>query len=416
MRRGGDESRFIALMLVVALCTVALATALPVLAAAGNQGLQGGWAIDDGGNVAFPHSVKNQLPLMVDAGAGWVRVNFRLGGCYANWADIGCNGVAATAPYDAVVNDARARGLKVLGLLSPESWHGAQAAWTANSAEIAAGSGDNAYLQAFSQGAAVVLVRHFHGRISAWQVWNEPNVWASNPAPGVYTGGTFIYPSNFAWLLRHVYEDTRIAGLTGVAFVSGGVVGHDPAGLTRLVAATPTQLHGEYRPAKPMLRPDLSAAPSGAPYLISTYEQGVLYAGWNDIKQTYQSYPLDAVGQHLYVDQFGRTTSSTINAYLNDLRQAYLALEGGQTTKKTIVTEVGWSTAYVSAATQSDNLRVAYSTFKAAPFVSNAYWFSVQDVPEAGLYFGLQTGGSARDGYKGKPKPAFRTYQKHAVF
>jgi len=46
----------------------------------GNQGLQGGWVISNNGDVNFPHSLQNQLPLIQEAGAGWIRIGFRLGG------------------------------------------------------------------------------------------------------------------------------------------------------------------------------------------------------------------------------------------------------------------------------------------------------------------------------------------------
>jgi hypothetical protein len=65
-----------------------------------NQGLSGGWAIDDNGAVVFPHSLDRQLGLMQNAGAGWVRINFRLGSCYADWTSIGCNGTTALQQYD----------------------------------------------------------------------------------------------------------------------------------------------------------------------------------------------------------------------------------------------------------------------------------------------------------------------------
>ena len=59
-----------------------------------------------------------------------------------------------------------------------------------NSAEqVAKGTGDNAYIRAFATNAAGVLAMHFAGRISIWEVWNEPNAYTANPMPGVYTGG-----------------------------------------------------------------------------------------------------------------------------------------------------------------------------------------------------------------------------------
>src|SRR5438132_14420333 len=85
-----------------------LGTALPSAAVQqGHQGLQGGWAIDNAGHVNFVHSVVSEMPLMVQAGAGAIRINFRLGDCFSNWTSRGCapaDGVNALAVYDQVVN------------------------------------------------------------------------------------------------------------------------------------------------------------------------------------------------------------------------------------------------------------------------------------------------------------------------
>ncbi len=82
--------------------------------------------------------------------------------------------------------------------------------------------------------------------------------------------------------------------------------------------------------------------------------------------------------------------------------------------KKIVITEFGWNTASVSQAIQADNLKVAYATFARTTYVKNAYWFSIQDIPEANprLYFGLQTGGSASDNYLGVHKLSFSAYQE----
>lgn len=386
-----------------------------------NQGLQGGWAINDNGGLTFPHALQNQLPLIASAGAGWVRINFRLGSCYSNWTAAGCNGSTALEQYDILVNDARSRGLRVLGLLSNESWPLPQPEWTANNAEIAGGNGDNPYLAAFSQQAAVVLSRHFQGRIDTWEVWNEPNAWTSNPSPGIYVGGTFMYPSNFAWLLTHVYEDTRLAGVSGVQFISGAVFGHDPGGLNRTIQGVDVLMRGDYRAARrsdagPLSEAPTSTVPSGAEYLTNTYQQGQLNAGWNRVRARWGSYPLDTIGQHLYIDQGEETSSTKIRAYLDDVRKAYVAFEGSATARKTVITEVGWSTAFVSEAVQASNLQTAYSTFETTSYLTNAYWFAIQDVPEANLYYGLQTGGGTGDGYQGEPKPSFRMHQTYAAY
>lgn len=353
-----------------------------------NQGLQGGWVIDNDGNLNFPYSYQSQLPLIQEAGAGWIRVNFRLGSCFVDWTHTGCNGSTALEKYDVFINDAKNRGFKILGLLSNESWPGAQVDWVAGNEENTAGNGDNTYLSNFSQNAAVVLTQHFQGKIDTWEVWNEPNAWAQNPAPGIYTGNSFIYPSNFAWLLKHVYEDTKSAGITGVTFVSGGLFAHDIAGSFN----------------------------TGGQYLTDTYTQGKNNASWETTKQTYGSYPLDIIGQHLYIDQGIKTSAAKINSYLNDVRNAYVEQEEGTTNKKTVITEFGWTTASVNQTVQSQNLQTAYQTFKNAGFVQNAYWFNAQDNPFGDLYFGLQTAGSAQDNYTGVRKKSFATYQKFANF
>ena len=415
----------------VVLLLFVLAAAVPDAGAATlNQGLQAGWVIDDNGALDFPHAYQRQLPLIQEAGAGWIHVNFRLGGCYTDWTTPGCNGQTALQQYDTFINAARARGLKILGLLSNESWPGGQSDWIANNAEHGndpTANGDNAYLRAFSANAAVTLTAHFKGRISVWQVWNEPNAWTENPAPGVYAGVTFIYPSNFAWLLRHVYEDTHAADpALGVIFVSGAVVSGDADGVARKVDGVDVRVFTEYKPEKaaPKEKAGTPAAvtcnpaakPIAANYLACTYLQGQVYAGWDTLKTLYGTYPLDQIGQHLYVDQWTRVSATKLKARLDDVRAVYAGIEGASTPKKTVITEIGWATNNVSQTVQSDNLKTAYSTFKSVPYILNTYWFASQDTPESGLYYGLQTGGSARDNYTGTHKTSFRTYQRYANY
>src|SRR5690242_15295969 len=114
-RYAGHATRLLAIVLAL---VVGATIVLPGALAQGDQGLQGGWAVDDSGNVIFTHSVADELPLMQQAGAGWVRINFRLGGCFDDWTTRGCNGRTALQVYDDVVGRARGQGLQVLGLLS----------------------------------------------------------------------------------------------------------------------------------------------------------------------------------------------------------------------------------------------------------------------------------------------------------
>jgi len=407
----------VALLALALLASNALVPVLsPVEGASGNQGLQGGWAVDDAGNVDFDRSVYRNLPAMQQAGAGWVRINFRLGACFQTWTTPVCGGRTALQAYDVVVNDARSRGLQVLGLISNESWHGDQADWTANNAEVAGGSGDNAYIGAFASAAGVLAV-HFRGRVAQWEVWNEPNAWTSSDGNGRYSGGTFIYPSNFAWLLKRSYDAIKGADPSAVV-ISGGLFGHDLGGasVTIFERGQPRQAikRGDFAPAQAPARPgggDTSSCPStlstGGDYLCATNDAGIARAKWQKGR-----YPFDHVGQHLYVDQGGTTSAAKVSSYLDDIRTVYLKYEGKRTPKQTHLTEFGWQTppqVGISEATQATNLQTAYDTFRQKSYVGRAYWFSIQDVVASNLYFGL-----LRD--DGSEKPAFATYQTAAAY
>ncbi len=419
------------------------ATVTSAATGTGNQGLQAGWVIDDNGSLSFPHSYTSQLPIIQEAGPGWIRVNFRLGnnGCYKDWTSVGCTGKTAIQQYRTFIDAAIAPppdgpGLKVLGLLSNESWNGGQDQWIVNSAERnKRGTGDNAYIDAFTTNAAVVLMGEFQGKVTVWQVWNEPNAYTANPAPGVYTGVTFIYPSNFAQLLQHVYTASR--GL-GVTIVSGAMVSLDSSGVARTVNGKKVQVFSDYRRAltepqdelqaqetadgqnkrfpprkvTPAPTPTKTPAPpigcstsaSAANYLACTYSKGQQYAGWKA-----GAYPLDLVGQHIYVDQWALTTAAKLQTKLSDVRSVYVAFEGSNTPKKTVITEIGWATNNVSLAAQAANLQTAYQTFAGVAYLDRAYWFANQDTPESALYYGLVDGDAAH-------KLSFTAYQTYAAY
>ena len=418
----------------------------------GNQGLQGGWAIDNKGQVHFVHSSAQQFPIMQEAGAGWVRLNFRLGECFPNWTTTAtCTGATALAAYNEVVNAALAKNLRIVGLISNESWRGTQAQWTANNAEDGGSNpkrtGDNTYIRDFASKASAVLAKQYAGKITHWEIWNEPNAYTN---PDGVSGGSFIYPSNFAWLLKRSHAAVKAVqqppGQPPATVISGGMFGHDPQGLT--VSAVENTARGrvpenggrgqvtlrgtlrgtrlERRPGGPagplpeaQRESGVAAAaacetvPSGADYLCSTYEMGIAKAGWTTYKSQNGTYPLDHVGQHLYVDQGGALTADklrdTLGTHLSDIRGAYARWEGTGTPKKTQVTEVGWQTKpnYVTPEIQAQNLQTAFQTFDSFSYVARAFWFNVQDVPEGDLFHGLVDGDGGR-------KRAFGAYQTYA--
>lgn len=414
--------RIVSVVLLVAMLLAAFlgGPSAPVLAQAqGDQGLQGGWAVDDAGNPVFYHSVADQLPLMRQAGAGWVRINFRLGGCFSDWTTPGCNGRTALQTYDEVVNRARNQNLQVLGLLSNESWPGGQGQWTANNAETTSGNGDNSFVRAFAERAAGPLARHFAGRVGWWEVWNEPNAWTDRDGAGNPRGGTFLYPSNYAWMLRRAHAAIKDAR-SDLMVVSGGLLAHDQGGATFFVrpdSQTGEQPRrevrhgervGERRSARTAGIEYASAAcqesrPSGAAYLCDVYVMGLGEAGWSR-----GAAPLDHVGLHLYVDQIGVTSRQKIAAYLTEIRSAYAAYEGAGTGKRIEMTEGGWTNDFVSEATQATNVRILYDALRSAGYVGRGYWFGVQDIPEAGLLYGLYDG-------DGRAKLALAAYQQAAA-
>jgi len=410
----------LSILLIVLLLTVGPGQALAV--SQGNQGLQDGWAIDDAGNVLFTDAVAAKV---AEAGAGWVRINFRLDG-FQDWTETTIFGYSAISLYEQVVANALNNNLKVLGLLSNESWHGDQSEWQANNAERDGGNGNNDYLTNFSQNAAVILAEHFAGCVDLWEVWNEPNAYTSYSDEKGYTGSSFIYPSNFAWLLRHVYKDVKGAGITGARFVSGGVFGHDSGGVATIVEGRLVIKRGDpmrpgygVRPERDSERPSAASPPkdpsipkSGSDYLRATYDQGKAKAGWDELKAIYGSYPLDGIGQHLYIDQGGTTSARKIGTYLRNVRNAYTAYEGKKTAKQTFVTEVGWATNMVFEAIQAENLKTAYGEFKQTTYLQTAYWFQLRDIPAASLYYGLLT---PFDG-PWLEKPSWMAYQTYAVY
>jgi len=247
--------------------------------AAGPHGTQPGWVIDDSGNILLTDAVADRL---AQSGAGWVRLNFRLGPHPSDTP-------AFYAAYDTIVNRLRSRGLQIVGLLCNEGWPGSQADWQANNWENTGGDGYNAYIDQFGY-AFARMAAHWQGQIKHWEIWNEPDCWSSNPTPGVYEGCSYIYPSNFAAMLTHCHSQVRYYNNIPVQVISGGLFAHDIGGFTW--------------------------SGSGAQYLDSTYNVGINHTGkfaWT--MAAYGSYPLDGVGHHIYINQGGAVSASWFGTY-----------------------------------------------------------------------------------------------------
>jgi hypothetical protein len=97
--------------------------------------------------------------------------------------------------------------------------------------------------------------------------------------------------------------------------------------------------------------------------------------------------PLDALGQHLYIDQNLPTTYANVSAYLGWIHE--VAMQFGKQLP-TYVTEAAWSTRSLPQPVQAANLDTLFQAAKQSGYVPMTTWFELTDVPQSGLYFGLQ--------------------------
>ena len=127
------------------------------------------------------------LDKLAEAGVGWVRIDM-------GWASFQENGAQSYSQWyvdlvDRLVNEAQARGIKVLGTL----W--ATPSWANGGQGTAVPPSDDALFASFARWAS----NHFRGRVAAWEVWNEPN-------SDSFFAGT---PARYASLLKAAYPATQ---------------------------------------------------------------------------------------------------------------------------------------------------------------------------------------------------------------
>ncbi|MGE5672496.1 MAG: LGFP repeat-containing protein [Mycobacterium leprae] len=341
-------------LLAVLLLLTAVAVAPTPTYAAGPQGIQFGRPIDDSGNILLTDAVAASLAA---SGAGWVRLNFRLGPWTSDTAQF-------YSTYDTIVNNLRNHGLQVVGLMSNEFYPGTQSDWTANNYENTGGNGHNAYIDSFGYQAARVA-NHYQSNVKYWEVWNEPNCYATQTGPTTFTGCSYMYPSNFADLLGHVYTQLKYYNHYDVQVISGGLLGHSIGDV-------------------------YSSGNAGATYLTNTYSMGINHGSWNWIKANAGSYPLDGIGQHIYITQGGTVSSTNLQNYLTWVRNAYTAYEGTGTAKKTWVTEIGWPTDSVSESVQAANIDTTYQVMKSTSYIASCLWFYLRDEASWSQKWGIQ--------------------------
>lgn len=299
-----------------------------------------------------------------------MRVELRLGG-YANW------NAEAFSKYSTIFATAQMHGIQIIGLIDYSSIPGGytQDDWCANNYEHTGGDGYNPFIQAYTN-TAVSLISTYRNQIALWEIWNEPNCWNSSSSGGYYWGGFYMYPSNYAAMLYSVSSAVKLAnGWTDVIILSGGLFGHAIGDI-------------------------YTSDNAGATYLRNIYSMGINHNYWSAYKSFTGTYPLDLIGQHIYIDQGNRTTASELHNYLAWIYSAYTTYEGITTTKKIVITEVGWTTSYIDQTTQATNLDLSYFTFNDTPFLQTAIWFQIEDNPAGGMYYGiLDSGGTKKSAW-----------------
>lgn len=264
------------------------------------------------------------------SGAGWIRVG-------SDWSIIeGTRGAFNWASTDRVVDAARARGLQVLGLvLFTPRW--------AQDPSVPAGNthGRPASATAFGTFAGQAAA-HFAGRISNWEIWNEPNL-SSFFAPRVDAP---FYTS----MLSASYSAIH-AALPGATVMSGGLA---PAGDTTDGSAT-----------------------SPLTFLTQMYAGGAHTS-------------MDAVAMHPYCYPAMADDASTAswNAFYRLRNMHDVMASNGDGAKKIWLTEFGAPTATVQTGigpvvineqTQASMISNGVASARTLPYVGPTFVYTIRD-------------------------------------
>lgn len=320
-----------------------------------DKGLAWGWVVSDAGDRVLLSD--DDLAHLAGLGARTVRFELRLG------QKGGWDGQIVDQ-YRRVADSLLRANIAPIGLLSHQIVHRPrQEDWNAGL------PGDtNPFIATYVQ-TATALVGQLP-QIRRWEIWNEPNSWTANPRPGVYIGGTFIYPGLYAGLVRRTYEAIKQAAPSSTV-ISGGLLGHNIGGR-------------------------LSPESTGADYLRQVYA-AVQREGAGAV-------PFDLVGQHYYLDQGGVLRPDTLEDALGMLRRVIADNEGAGSARGVCITEASWESPPLSGADQATNLQTLFELCDRSGMVQAACWFLLRDNPAARLHHGL----CAADGTR---KPSFDRYK-----
>ena len=285
---------------------------------------------------------------MADTGTAYVRINFHRD----QWSSPAESGWLQV--YDEIVNGLKGRGIEVYGLIGHEAVHDSPEDHFRNARENAAA---NAWIDQYVKNF-VTIVEHFRDRVEIFESFNEPNDWhGQNKA--------WIHPYWLAKMLERIYRAVKLErGFTGVTLVSGPILAHDIGG-----AENETSM--------------------ATKYLRDIYQAGKEKHGWEDVRSSSGSYPLDGIGYHLYVREGSESTPADIQRthkkYLDAVSRVVRQQDVAE--KKIYVSEFGWSSAS-GEEFQARSLKAGFEFLREDPRVALAIYFCTQDFPgkEYGLY------------------------------
>jgi hypothetical protein len=287
------------------------------------------------GDIAAP------VQTVADTGAAYVRINFILGPWNTphDTTPHGSDNLSWFQTYDEIVNGFVNRGVKVYGLIGAEAVHSS-----------ASGLNEEQYVQDYKVNF-VEIVGHFRNRVSIYESFNEPNDWAGGSTAQVQ-------PYWFARMLEEIY--------LGVKYEDGH--SSDTSWQVDLVSG-------------PLFSHDLDN--------VASYLQDVIDAGkddlhWNEVLAKTGRYPLDGLGYHIYVKQGSSDPVEIRNKMKSNLDavwNVFKGLEGEHTTKKIYVSELGWTTDYVTESVQADNLDTAFDYLRSDSRIQLGIWFCLKDFP-----------------------------------
>lgn len=285
-----------------------------------------------------PAQVEQDLDRVAASGATWLR--FDVAWTQLSWV----RGQTDWARVDRVVSGAKARNLKVLGIV------GTMAPWARpTGAAWNYGPRTDAERVAFA-GFAQAAAARYAGRIDAWEVWNEPNLdqaWAPRPSAVDYQR---LLASTYPAIKRACPECLVVSGGTGGA---GGA-------------------------------PDVDTW---------TWYRDLYTAGG-------QRY-FDALGVHPYTD----LTSGYGGEMRLAFRIRHLMDANGDATKQMWATETGAPTAGLMSVAESDTpdlLRESVDSWQSIPRHGPLFWYTIADTQDTTRegHFGLfRTNGTAKPTY-----------------